>query len=471
MKMKYKVALFILGAMIFGTSCLGVSYSLWLQEFESKETNTITTGCFTINFQEESKSISLKNTYPISDERALESAQTSYRMKVTNTCDTTDAGYSITLNTLEVAGTSLADDKVKVAIGVNNQKPAGGSLLSSMDENLETQNLDLDGTLVKSYIINTGLIEKNTSKTFDVYLWVDENAGKEVMNQKFEAAIVVTSYATKKNTLETTIQNETSAISGGNGIAEASHTEASRANSTYNNAEYRYVGANPNNYLNFNGETWRIIGLVNTLEGQRVKIIRNIPLRDAISINSTGNNDWKSSEIQNYYANTYYNALSLESKNMIDTVTWNLGSKDVYNTNETGTASHWYDAEKSEAVFSGNNPTWNGKIGLMSPSDYAYATSGGSTFTRNTCINTALTNLSEASDCGANNWLFLANKAQWFMTPAMTNNENYFTLNSSGNLEEAKSDVTIADRPCLYLKAGITVSGGNGSAGNPYIIN
>ena len=73
MKMKYKVALFILGAMIFGTSCMGVSYSLWVQEFESKETNTIKTGCFTINFEELSKSISLKNTYPISDERALES--------------------------------------------------------------------------------------------------------------------------------------------------------------------------------------------------------------------------------------------------------------------------------------------------------------------------------------------------------------------------------------------------------------
>ena len=91
--------------------------------------------------------------------------------------------------------------------------------------------------------------------------------------------------------------------------------------------------------------------------------------------------------------------------------------------------------------------------------------------TQNTCINTALTSLSEAADCSANNWLFLANKAQWFMNPAMTNQENYFALNTSGNLEELKSDGTVADRPAIYLKPGITVKGGNGSAGNPYIIN
>ena len=156
---------------------------------------------------------------------------------------------------------------------------------------------------------------------------------------------------------------------------------------------------------------------------------------------------------------------------MIETITWNLGSAENYNTNENGTANHWYDYERNTLVFAGNDATWSGKIGLISPSDYAYATSGGNTFTQNTCINTALTSLSEAADCSANNWLFLANKAQWFMNPAMTNQENYFALNTSGNLEELKSDGTVADRPAIYLKPGITVKGGNGSAGNPYIIN
>lgn len=471
MRMKYKVALFIIGAMIFGTSCMGVSYSLWVQEMEGNEVNTIKTGCFTINFEEMTKSISLKNTYPISDARALESGATAYKMKVTNDCGTTDAGYSITLNTVAVTGDKLADEKIKVAIGVNDQKPSAGSLLSTMSINNETQNLDITGELLTSYIINTGFIEKNTSKTFDIYLWVDENAGKEVMNQKFEAAVVLTSYATKMSTLESTIQNEISAVSGQNGIAEVTHTDSTLTSETMKTTEYRYVGANPNNYLSFNNETWRIIGLVNTPEGGRVKIVRNTPLRDAAAKNSTANNNWSTSELQTYYSNTYYNSLSLDSKNNIDNVTWNLGSSTDYASNETGSTTKWYDYEKGEGVFEGNPSTFTGKIGLISPSDYGYATSGGTTTPRNVCLNTSLTNYQDNADCTANNWLFLANKAQWLMTPAMANNENYFILNSTGNLEEASSDTTVADRPVLYLKAGIMVKGGNGSAGNPYVID
>lgn len=470
MKMKYKIALFIIGAMIFGTSCMGVSYSLWVQEFEGKETNQITTGCFTIQFEELSKSISLKNTYPISDERALESAQTSYRMKVTNTCNTTDAGYSITLNTVSVVGEKLSDEKVKVAIGVDGIKPSAGSTLSTMNINTETQNLDITGELLTSYIINTGFIEKNTSKTFDIYLWVDENAGKEVMNQKFEAAVVLTSYATKMNTLETTIQNEDSPANGGNGVAEIKHIDSETTDPTFKNNEYRYVGANPNNYLSFNSETWRIIGLVNTKEGGRVKIVRNTPLRDATEINSTANNNWSTSELENYYTNTYYNSLSLESKNYVDTITWSLGSAQTYDTNETGNTKKWYDYERSNNVFAGNSETWSGKVGLITPSDYGYATSGGATTTRTTCLSLGLTSLASNLDCTSNNWLYLANKAQWFMTPSLVNNENYFILNSTGNLEETNSETTVADRPTLYLKAGIIVKGGDGSAGNPYII-
>ncbi len=46
----------------------------------------------------------------------------------------------------------------------------------------------------------------------------------------------------------------------------------------WNKTEYRYAGINPNNYVTFNNEIWRIIGLVNvkTENGieQRVKIVR-----------------------------------------------------------------------------------------------------------------------------------------------------------------------------------------------------
>ena len=44
--------------------------------------------------------------------------------------------------------------------------------------------------------------------------------------------------------------------------------------------DYRYIGANPNNYVKFNDELWRIIGVFDTDDGtgkveKRLKIIRN----------------------------------------------------------------------------------------------------------------------------------------------------------------------------------------------------
>ena len=56
MKMKYKIALGIIGILIIGHVYLGYSYSLWIRNFEGTETNTVKTGCFTIEFEEVSKS-------------------------------------------------------------------------------------------------------------------------------------------------------------------------------------------------------------------------------------------------------------------------------------------------------------------------------------------------------------------------------------------------------------------------------
>ena len=42
----------------------------------------------------------------------------------------------------------------------------------------------------------------------------------------------------------------------------------------------------------------------------------------------------------------------------------------------------------------------------MYPSDYGYATSGGSTSNRTSCLNSELYNWDSASDCYNNDWLY-----------------------------------------------------------------
>jgi len=467
MRNKYKIALLVIGIMILATSYMGVSYSLWVRTIEGKETNTIQTGCFTITFEELSKSISLRNTYPISDLQAMSNLKP-YTLKVTNSCDTTDAGYAITLNTLQIAGTKLEDGKVKVAVATNGDKPTAGSLLSDMSVNNDVANIEVSGTLDTSYIINTGYIEKGGFKTFDIFIWVDENAGNEVMNQGFEASIVVTTYATKVSEIEATVQSEVSAVAEESGITEISH-ENDNVEDAFKQTEYRYSGKNPNNYILFNKELWRIIGLVNTPEGQRIKLVRNNVLREATAMNTTSKNNWSESDIQNYYTNNYLSTFNKESLELIDTITWKMGSTTNYLGNK-GTVPKWYEYERGTGTYNTNITSWSGKIGLITPSDYGYATSGGTTVNRSTCLNTSLTELAGLSDCINNNWLYTPNKTQWILPASMTNGTNYFAIAANGNLEEQDSSMAYADRPTVYLKEGILVQGGNGSLGNPYTI-
>ena len=81
-------------------------------------------------------------------------------------------------------------------------------------------------------------------------------------------------------------------------------------NITTMNAGYRYQGKNPNNYIWFNNEYWRIIGVFDeNSHGQKdknmVKIIRN-ELLNGLSISGS---QWNSSNLNKILNEAYYNAI------------------------------------------------------------------------------------------------------------------------------------------------------------------
>lgn len=460
MKTKYRIALAIVGLLILANVYVGYSYSIWIRNYEGEETNTIIAGCFTIQFEELTKSINLKNTYPTSDANALAKINP-YKMKITNTCDTTDAGYAITLNTVKVASPAVKidDSKVKVAIGVDADAPTQGALLNSMEVNTELAGINVKGELLTSYIINTGYVPKNSSKTFSIYMWIDENAGNEVMNQVLSAGIVVTSYSTKINTLENEIKSKITKT--GTGVYESIQNDIT---------EYRFAGPNPENYILWNNERYRLIGLVNTIEGSRVKIIKETSLNNNAAIDTNGSNNWVNSSLLSNYTSNYIPSLNLKAQETIDTVTWGIGSTSTYDTAENGSTVLWYNAERSEDAFSGNVATWNGQIGLMTPSDYGYATSGGETTDRATCLNAPLSSIADLSECTYNNWLHDDGQNEWLMTPSLSSGDKNFMIDNAGNIVERSVTEEHTNRPTIYLKPNITLTGGNGTSGNPYRI-
>ena len=65
---KRKTILIIIASLIVIVFFLGVSYALWIANFNQTDENLVSASCFQIEFREDTQSISLQNTFPITDE-------------------------------------------------------------------------------------------------------------------------------------------------------------------------------------------------------------------------------------------------------------------------------------------------------------------------------------------------------------------------------------------------------------------
>ena len=264
----------------------------------------------------------------------------------------------------------------------------------------------------------------------------------------------------------------------------------------------RYVGASPKNYLKFNDEIWRIIGVFNnitTIDEQEhekteslVKIVRNDSLGDyswdssESSINDGwGVNEWSQAdlmtELNTDYINpnptssttlwfngnnnskngTYDYSKNIRSSSIdkIAKVRWNLGG---YNTNAS--ALNMYNAERgtlhvinpSDGITRTN--TWDGKIALIYASDYGYAS------TDTTCrggLNSYDSNFN--GYCKNENWLFNSTY-QWTLSPVSGRTSHVFDVYSDGFVDFNYVFNTGGVRPVLFLKSDVVIAGGTGES-------
>ena len=286
----------------------------------------------------------------------------------------------------------------------------------------------------------------------------------------------------------------------------------------------RYIGKDPSNYVYFNCsdyanptadtcELWRIIGVFNNVtksDGSKenlVKIIRDESIGNyswdssASSVNSGhGVNDWTDADAMKLLnpgydsvsvgGSLYYNSKSGTcyhnenntttscdftstglkndtTRNAIEEVVWNLGGTVYY-----ASVSHWYGYERGTTVYTGRPTTWTGKIGLMYPSDYGYATSGGTTKDRAACLAKELLswNSSGFSDCKENDYLFDANDSQLTLTPNSGYANFVYLVRYSGSVGALDAYFSYTVRPALFLKSNIQVDKGTGAKSDPYTL-
>ena len=239
----------------------------------------------------------------------------------------------------------------------------------------------------------------------------------------------------------------------------------------------RYMGADPNNYVLFNNELWRIIGVFDVKSSEngelekRIKIIRNKSLGN-MAWNSGSGNDWTQASLQEYLNGDYYNSIDSISQNLIGDTYWNLGGTASYASATNGLASHFYGYERGATVHSGRPTYWVGKIGLMYPSDYGYATSGGTTTDRSSCLAKEMYSWdsSSYSDCKNNDYLYNSSSSQWTLTPDSSLSNPAFRVSYSGYIDDIPASNPLSASPVLYLKSTVEITGGEGSQSKPYTL-
>ena len=116
----------------------------------------------------------------------------------------------------------------------------------------------------------------------------------------------------------------------------------------------------------------------------------------------------------------------------------------------------------------------------MYSSDYGYATSGGTSMNRASCLAKALINgwagVSEAgaiegvSDCYNNDWLYSSSTNQWTLSLQADSFDNGWLIYSEGYVGGRLVCNLDAVRPSVYLLSEMSILSGEGTPDDPYQI-
>ena len=260
---------------------------------------------------------------------------------------------------------------------------------------------------------------------------------------------------------------------------------------------YIFRGSNPDNYITFNNEEWRILSIEN--DGT-LKIVKSNSLEEMAwdtsdnrsSSTSTyctypdyGCNAWaaasnligtpstftlyypnsntndsenitgtvtKDSSINTYLNTTYYNTIGTDKKYIV--------SHDFY----VGSPGSSSDTESiTTDVVQEKQYTWNGNVGLVTITEYLKAS------TDNTCTSLSAAYDYNSTNCGTN-WIKYSDR-YWTISPYVDSDTFYvWRVRNNGRIDYSMADDTFAEtHPVVYLSSTIKLKG-NGSSTNKYTI-
>ena len=419
-----------------------------------------------------------------------------------------------------------------------------GAISSSLSSTtaLKYTLLDTSGSIIASGNLagnsagSSVLIKANipldiTSKTYTVYLWLDE---QEELDPNLSS-----------ETLTVTVRCEASmkpiAVPSVNYISDLYYTAPKESvtnnNITYNKApsvklmsdrlggttktldsgNIRYYGTDPNNYVYFNCsdynnqtsdscEVWRIIGVFNG----KIKIIRNTVIGSYSwdnkytttgAENNNGKNDWSTARLMKLLNPSDYYVVDTNDNGLGQSLYYNSGSGKCYSGKNNATVVCDFTSTGIKNDITRNliaETTWNlggwTSASIYSNQMYEYERKTTVYSGRPTTWNGKIA-LAYPSDygyaaefgtdycnkqliyyndttCASNNWLKTilgTSNSNWLLTPNSDSSSYAWQIDSFGNVHyNYNAYYNYGITPVLYLKSTTTILDGDGSSSNPY---
>ena len=383
----------------------------------------------------------------------------------------------------------------------------------------------------KIQLLNVKDYSATTTEKYYLFIWLgSEQVTSETMNQKFKLSLNGSCYDSLNSEvgvelLTAKANPSTLAYSDATNEQRAemwTFSEAATAQ-TAATTDYRYIGVSPNNYIRFNNEMWRIIGV---FDG-KIKIIRNESIghlswdnklgvgsetsngtstystRSILIPSAGGSNDWTDSQLMymlnpgsyklktGYSLNnniiydnnnkliyqlgclpsrvdsesTSYNCvnnnweLNAKALSQISEVTYYLGNDFSLLSSGNATSEIFYASERGTDVYKNRPVSWNGLVGLVYASDYLYTIVSDGGGARS------------ARSSGGNStysWMIDYYDTQWTLSPYYNETTDYVFL-FSDVLDTDLPNAELGVRPVVYLNSNTELAR-NGTIDDPYLI-
>lgn len=185
-----------------------------------------------------------------------------------------------------------------------------------------------------------------------------------------------------------------------------------------------YRGTSDDNYINFSGSTWKILQINSD---DTITIIKNTPVT-TLAFDSNNSTNFENSSINSYLNNTYYNSLSQKN----------------------------YIKKTQKCIGPYNNPceeTYTANVGLLTTEEYI-----------NTSNDTNC-NIDNLAPCANGNFLVTT-----YSEYTMNYNESGVIAINNGTFVSVDPTTALNIRPVVTLTNDTKITGGSGSADNPYLI-